>query len=48
MTEGNYAHPAEPKIDHYFNDKAGRLRKLRKALIHAEGGTGRYYLKAEG
>jgi hypothetical protein len=47
MTEGDYTHPAAPKIDHYFNDKAGRLRKLRKALIHAEGGTGRYYLKVD-
>ena len=47
MMAGDYPKPAAPKIDHYFNDRSGRLRTLRKELIHAEGGTGRYYLKTD-
>lgn len=47
MREGDYANPAQPKIDHYFNDSKGRFRTLRKELIHAADRTGRYYLKTD-
>jgi len=42
---GDYLPSADIKIDHYFNDKRGRLPKLRKELIAAAGGNGRYFLK---
>jgi len=47
LREGDYPNPSASKIDHYFNDRAGELRELRKELIRAEGGTGRYYLQKD-
>jgi hypothetical protein len=44
---GDYPPSVAIKIDHYFNDRNGRLSKLREELIQAAGRNGKYYLKKE-
>ena len=36
---------SEIQIKQYFNDRQGRLPKLRNELIRSVGGTGKYYLQ---
>lgn len=43
--QGDFPPAADIKIDHYFNDRKGKLPELRKALIAASGRDGRYFLK---
>jgi hypothetical protein len=45
--KGSYPKSADIKIDHYFNDQDGRLRKLRMDLILASGRNGRFFLKTD-
>jgi 7-cyano-7-deazaguanine synthase in queuosine biosynthesis len=44
---GDFLRAANIKIDHYFNDREGKLPGLRKALIATAGRNGRYFLKVE-
>jgi hypothetical protein len=42
---GEYGSSHDIRIDHYFNDKTGKLPRLRKQLIHCVARNGRFYLK---
>ena len=37
--------PAEIRIQHYFNDRSGKLARLRRELVKAAGRNGRFYLQ---
>jgi hypothetical protein len=38
--------PSEIRIQHYFNDRSGKLSRLRRDLVKAAGRNGRFYLQA--
>jgi len=37
--------PSEIRIQHYFNDRSGKLSRLRSELVKAAGRNGRFYLQ---
>ena len=37
--------PSEIRIQHYFNDRSGKLPRLRSDLVKAAGRNGRFYLQ---
>jgi hypothetical protein len=37
--------PSEIRIQHYFNDRSGKLSRLRRDLVKAAGRNGRFYLQ---
>ncbi|MGD0745389.1 MAG: hypothetical protein ABSA45_09560 [Verrucomicrobiota bacterium] len=37
--------PSEIRIQHYFNDRSGKLSRLRSDLVKAAGRNGRFYLQ---
>jgi hypothetical protein len=37
--------PAEIRIQHYFNDRAGEIARLRRELVKSAGRNGRFYLQ---
>jgi hypothetical protein len=37
--------PSEIRIQHYFNDRSGKLSRLRGDLVKAAGRNGRFYLR---
>jgi len=44
---GNFPRSAQIKIDHYFQDRNGKLPQLRKALIASAGRNGKYFLRVK-
>ena len=44
--QGGYPRAAAIRIDHYFNDRGGKVRRLFQEVIQAAG-EGRYFLRAE-
>jgi hypothetical protein len=43
--EGDFPPAADIKIDHYFNDRSGKLPRLRRELVASAGRNGRYFLR---
>jgi hypothetical protein len=37
--------PSEIRVQHYFNDRSGKLSRLRRDLVKAAGRNGRFYLQ---
>ena len=44
---GKFPRAAEIKIGHYFNDRRGKLRRLRRELIASAGRNGCYFLRVD-